>query len=152
MEVAEGGPALLVNLRDYLDTGLFLDHRPLSAAASAAEARGKRFLNLFCYTAAATVHAAAAARAAPPAWTCPRPTSTGPRRNLALQRLRRRRARLVRADCLRWLGAERADRCDLVFLDPPTVLELQAHGRTWTCSATTCACCSCAASASRPAA
>lgn len=48
---------LLVNLTDYLDTGLFLDHRPMRLRIQK-EAAGKRFLNLFCYTATATVHAA----------------------------------------------------------------------------------------------
>ncbi|MFP5374102.1 MAG: bifunctional 23S rRNA (guanine(2069)-N(7))-methyltransferase RlmK/23S rRNA (guanine(2445)-N(2))-methyltransferase RlmL, partial [Gammaproteobacteria bacterium] len=56
--VREGESLLQVNLFDYLDTGLFLDHRPLRLRI-AHEARGRRFLNLFCYTGAATVHAAA---------------------------------------------------------------------------------------------
>ena len=55
-EVTEGGCRLLVNLRDYLDTGLFLDHRPLRMRIQG-ESRGKRFLNLYAYTGAATVHA-----------------------------------------------------------------------------------------------
>ena len=53
----EGAATLQVNLFDYLDTGLFLDHRPLRARM-ALEARGKHFLNLFCYTGVATVQAA----------------------------------------------------------------------------------------------
>ena len=57
-EVREGGLRFLVNLTDYLDTGLFLDHRPLRLRLGR-EAKGKRFLNLFGYTGAATVHAAA---------------------------------------------------------------------------------------------
>jgi 23S rRNA (guanine2445-N2)-methyltransferase / 23S rRNA (guanine2069-N7)-methyltransferase len=56
-EVSEGGVKLLVNLTDYLDTGLFLDHRPMRMRIQK-EAAGKRFLNLFCYTATASVHAA----------------------------------------------------------------------------------------------
>ena len=57
MHITEGGVKLLVNLTDYLDTGVFLDHRPMRMRIQK-EAAGKRFLNLFCYTAAATVHAA----------------------------------------------------------------------------------------------
>ncbi|MFO6379203.1 class I SAM-dependent methyltransferase, partial [Pseudomonas aeruginosa] len=57
LEVGEGDVRLLVNLTDYLDTGLFLDHRPMRLRIQK-EAAGKRFLNLFCYTATATVHAA----------------------------------------------------------------------------------------------
>eukprot|EP01132_Coremiostelium_polycephalum_P015475 gene15475-18689_t len=56
-EVSEGGVKLLVNLTDYLDTGLFLDHRPMRMRIQK-EAAGKRFLNLYCYTATASVHAA----------------------------------------------------------------------------------------------
>src|SRR3546814_6290027 len=55
--VREGRALLRVNLFDYLDTGLFLDHRPLRLRL-AAETKGQRFLNLFAYTGAATVHAA----------------------------------------------------------------------------------------------
>ena len=55
--VREGDAKLRVNLFDYLDTGLFLDHRPLRLRI-AAEAEDTRFLNLFCYTGAATVQAA----------------------------------------------------------------------------------------------
>ena len=76
MEVNEGGVKLLVNLTDYLDTGLFLDHRPLRLRIQR-EAAGKRFLNLFCYTATATVHAAKGGRALLPASTCRKLTWTG---------------------------------------------------------------------------
>ena len=54
LTVREGEARLKVNLFDYLDTGLFLDHRPLRLRI-AREAQGGRFLNLFCYTGAATV-------------------------------------------------------------------------------------------------
>ena len=47
-----------MNFDDYLDTGLFLDHR-ITRERLGAQARGRRFLNLFCYTATATAHAAA---------------------------------------------------------------------------------------------
>ncbi len=56
--VCEGGSQFLVNLNDYLDTGIFLDHRPARAMVRA-EAAGKDVLNLFCYTGAFSVHAAA---------------------------------------------------------------------------------------------
>ena len=55
--VREGEARFLVNLHDYLDTGLFLDHRPMRRFIYE-NARNKRFLNLFCYTATASVHAA----------------------------------------------------------------------------------------------
>ena len=56
--ILEGGSKFLVNLSDYLDTGIFLDHRPARMMVRA-EANGKRVLNLFCYTGAFSVHAAA---------------------------------------------------------------------------------------------
>ena len=56
-EVRENGCRFLVNLTDYLDTGLFLDHRPTRALIGEL-ARGRRFLNLFGYTGTATVYAA----------------------------------------------------------------------------------------------
>ena len=56
--VHEGGLEFEVNLSDYLDTGLFLDHRQTRAMVRA-EAEGKRFLNLFCYTGSFSVYAAA---------------------------------------------------------------------------------------------
>jgi 23S rRNA (guanine2445-N2)-methyltransferase / 23S rRNA (guanine2069-N7)-methyltransferase len=59
MEVIEGNAKIWVNLKDYLDTGLFLDHRP-TRMNIAAIAKGQRFLNLFCYTATASLHAAVA--------------------------------------------------------------------------------------------
>lgn len=59
MEVIEGNARIWVNLHDYLDTGLFLDHRP-TRMKIASIAKGQRFLNLFCYTATASVHAAVA--------------------------------------------------------------------------------------------
>jgi 23S rRNA (guanine2445-N2)-methyltransferase / 23S rRNA (guanine2069-N7)-methyltransferase len=59
MEVIEGNAKIWVNLQDYLDTGLFLDHRP-TRLNIASIAKGQRFLNLFCYTATASVHAAVA--------------------------------------------------------------------------------------------
>ena len=118
MEVAEGPARLLVNLRDFLDTGLFLDHRPLRRIV-AAEARGKRFLNLFCYTAAVTVFAGLGGARATTSVDMSATYLDWARRNLALNGLPEAQHELVRADCLRWLGAERR-RWDLVFLDPPS--------------------------------
>jgi len=54
--VREGNCLFFINLSDYLDTGLFLDHRPLRLAVAEAVA-GKTMLNLFCYTASFSIHA-----------------------------------------------------------------------------------------------
>lgn len=125
-EVQEGPARLWVNLRDYLDTGLFLDHRPVRRRL-AEMAAGKRFLNLFCYTASATVHAALG--------TAKRGQDNGAsdsvsvdmsntyldwaRDNFALNDLDTRRHQLVRDDCLRWLETA-TSQFDVIFLDPPT--------------------------------
>lgn len=67
--VDEYGLKYRVNLNDYLDTGLFLDHRPIRKLLRA-EARGKDFLNLFAYTGSASVAAAAGGLLQPPRWIC----------------------------------------------------------------------------------
>ncbi len=120
-EVREGRARLLVNLDDYLDTGLFLDHRP-TRLMLAELAPGKRFLNLFCYTAAATVHAALGGASESISVDLSATYTEWAQRNLQLNGLDPRRHRLERADCREWLraAAYRGVRFDLVFLDPPT--------------------------------
>lgn len=120
-EVGEGGLRFWVNLRDYLDTGLFLDHRQTRELV-AAEARGKRFLNLFAYTGSFTVHAAAAgARSTTTVDSTPTYLRWA-QDNLALNALEGFAHELVRADVGEFLRGARAAgaRFDLVVLDPPT--------------------------------
>ncbi|MFH1531754.1 MAG: bifunctional 23S rRNA (guanine(2069)-N(7))-methyltransferase RlmK/23S rRNA (guanine(2445)-N(2))-methyltransferase RlmL [Pseudomonadota bacterium] len=117
--VREGGLELLVNPTDYFDAGLFLDHRPLRARIRA-EAAGKRFLNLFAYTGAATV-AAAGGNA--------KVTATVDLSNTYLDWARKNMARngftdgdrhsYVHADALRWVCGPRGS-WDLILLDPPS--------------------------------
>jgi 23S rRNA (guanine2445-N2)-methyltransferase / 23S rRNA (guanine2069-N7)-methyltransferase len=116
--VAEGQAKLWVNLRDYLDTGLFLDHRPLRLRI-AREAKGKRFLDLFCYTATASVHAALGGAVQTTSVDLSATYLEWASRNFALNGLGGAAHRLVQADALRWLEADRG-RYDLVFCDPPT--------------------------------
>jgi 23S rRNA (guanine2445-N2)-methyltransferase / 23S rRNA (guanine2069-N7)-methyltransferase len=116
--VAEGAAKLWVNLTDYLDTGLFLDHRPLRLRI-AKEARGKRMLNLFCYTGAASVHAAVGGAAQTTSVDLSATYLDWAGRNFALNGLGGSMHRLVQADALRWLEADRGQ-YDLVFCDPPT--------------------------------
>jgi 23S rRNA (guanine2445-N2)-methyltransferase / 23S rRNA (guanine2069-N7)-methyltransferase len=118
MEVREGPARLLVNLRDFLDTGLFLDHRP-ARRMIAAEARDCRFLNLFCYTASASVFAGLGGARTTTSVDMSATYLDWARRNLELNGLRGPAHELVRADCLRWLASERR-RWDLIFLDPPS--------------------------------
>ncbi len=116
--VREGRAHLLVNLDDYLDTGLFLDHRPMRLRI-AEEAAGKRFLNLFAYTGAATVQAlAGGARRAVTVDTSRRYLDWAAC-NLALNGFASDRHPLVRADAQAWLD-DCKEQFDLVFCDPPT--------------------------------
>ncbi|WP_089792749.1 bifunctional 23S rRNA (guanine(2069)-N(7))-methyltransferase RlmK/23S rRNA (guanine(2445)-N(2))-methyltransferase RlmL [Halomonas korlensis] len=127
-EVREGRARLWVNLRDYLDTGLFLDHRPVRRMLGNM-AVGKRFLNLFCYTGAATVHAALGPQKADAETPGGASESVSvdlsntyldwARDNFALNGLDPSRHRVVRDDCLRWLETAGTE-FDLIFLDPPT--------------------------------
>ncbi|WP_417567837.1 bifunctional 23S rRNA (guanine(2069)-N(7))-methyltransferase RlmK/23S rRNA (guanine(2445)-N(2))-methyltransferase RlmL [Marinobacter sp.] len=120
-KVHEYGCVLKVNLRDYLDTGLFLDHRPVRHWIQQ-HAANKRFLNLFCYTGAATVHAAVGGASRSLSLDMSKTYVSWAEDNLALNRADPKKHWVEQADCLAWL-AERpsADqRFDLIFMDPPT--------------------------------
>ena len=116
--VREGAARLRVNLFDYLDTGLFLDHRPLRARI-ANEARGKRFLNLFAYTGAASVQAAVSGAACTTSVDLSATYLQWAAENLAFNDCTGGAHRLVQADAVSWLEAERGQ-YDLIFCDPPT--------------------------------
>ena len=117
--VREGAGRFLVNFTDYLDTGLFLDHRP-TRLMLAQQARGKRFLNLFSYTGAATVHAGLGGAVHTTSVDMSKTYLDWAHRNFQLNDLREDRHELVQADCLDWLAQQRGRRYDLIFLDPPT--------------------------------
>lgn len=119
--VHEHGCVLRVNLRDYLDTGLFLDHRPVRYWLQK-HAAGKRFLNLFCYTGAATVHAAVGGASRSLSLDMSNTYVDWARKNLALNGLDARKHVVEQADCLSWLADPKTRRqvFDLIFMDPPT--------------------------------
>jgi 23S rRNA (guanine2445-N2)-methyltransferase / 23S rRNA (guanine2069-N7)-methyltransferase len=118
LTVHEGAARLLVNLHDYLDTGLFLDHRALRLRI-AGEAAGRRFLNLFCYTGSATVHAALGGARHTVSVDLSKTYLDWLGKNLALNGLPDARHQRERADVMAWLKA--ADNCfDLILLDPPS--------------------------------
>lgn len=117
-EVAEGPARLWVNLRDYLDTGLFLDHRPVRRMLGEM-ASGKRFLNLFSYTASATVHAALGGASESVSVDMSNTYLDWARDNFALNGLDSARHRVMRDDCIEWLETAGTE-FDLIFLDPPT--------------------------------
>ncbi len=116
--VHEYGAQLLVNLWDYLDTGLFLDHR-LTRRMLGQMAKGTRFLNLFAYTGSATVHAALGGATQTTTVDMSRTYLNWARDNLRLNGVLDRRHRFEQEDCLRWLSACQ-EQFDLIFIDPPT--------------------------------
>jgi 23S rRNA (guanine2445-N2)-methyltransferase / 23S rRNA (guanine2069-N7)-methyltransferase len=119
--VHEGGLKFWVNFRDYLDTGLFLDHRVVRDLLRT-WARGADFLNLFCYTGSATVFAAAGGARSSTSVDLSNTYLEWAEQNLMLNGLDGAQHRLQRADCLDWLEQASAERAafDLIFLDPPT--------------------------------
>jgi len=107
-----------VNLADYLDTGLFLDHRPVRHMI-AKMAEGTRFLNLFCYTGAATVHAALSGAKSSLSIDMSNSYLDWASRNFSLNNMDAEQHQLLREDCLEWLAKGEGE-YDLIFLDPPT--------------------------------
>lgn len=121
-QVHEGEARFEVNLSDYLDTGLFLDHRPLRRRVRE-QASGKRVLNLFSYTASITVQAALGGASSSLSIDMSNTYLDWAKRNLDINGLQVTQHRLLRADCLRWLEsaeAEFAGAFDLIVCDPPT--------------------------------
>lgn len=120
-EVREGQCRLWVNFEDYLDTGLFLDHR-LTRQLVGRLAAGRSFLNLFAYTGVATVHAALGGARSTTTVDMSRTYLDIARRNMALNGQGGEQHRYEQADCLMWIDKAlvRGLTFGLIFLDPPT--------------------------------
>jgi 23S rRNA (guanine2445-N2)-methyltransferase / 23S rRNA (guanine2069-N7)-methyltransferase len=118
IEVREGKCRFLVNFTDYLDTGLFLDHRPTRRMIGEL-ARGKKFLNLFAYTATATVHAARGGASQTTTVDMSPTYCEWARDNLELNGVRGPDHRVITAECRKFMTQEMR-RYGLIFLDPPT--------------------------------
>lgn len=120
-EVIEEGARLLVNLDDYIDTGLFLDHR-ITRSIVADLAAGGSLLNLFCYTGAATVRAAVAGATSSVSVDLSNTYVEWARRNLALNGSGEGTHRIERAGVLAWVekAAQGDQRFGVVFCDPPS--------------------------------
>jgi 23S rRNA (guanine2445-N2)-methyltransferase / 23S rRNA (guanine2069-N7)-methyltransferase len=118
MEVHEYGVQLKVNLFDYLDTGLFLDHK-LTRRKLGQMAADCDFLNLFAYTGSATVHAAVGGAKSTTTIDMSNTYLDWAKENLAINGIKGKQHQFIQADCLQWL--ERATgQYDLIFIDPPT--------------------------------
>ncbi|MCQ8116171.1 bifunctional 23S rRNA (guanine(2069)-N(7))-methyltransferase RlmK/23S rRNA (guanine(2445)-N(2))-methyltransferase RlmL [Methylomonas rosea] len=120
--VEEGGCKFWVNFEDYLDTGLFLDHRPIRLLIQK-QAKGRRFLNLFAYTGSASVHAAVGGAVSSVTVDMSNTYLDWAKRNFDLNGIQGDH-KLVRANCVEWLAEQAAAKdkpqFDLIFLDPPT--------------------------------
>ena len=101
-----------------MDTGLFLDHRPLRQWLGQ-QSKGKHFLNLFSYTGAATLHAALGGAITSTSVDASTTYLDWFRANLALNGLSERQHRSVRADARHWLQEEQRQ-FDVIMLDPPS--------------------------------
>ena len=121
--IEEGGCKLLVNFEDYLDTGLFLDHRPIRMLIQR-QAKDKRFLNLFAYTGTATAHAAVGGAKSTTTVDMSNTYINWAKNNMALNKSTGEQHEFIQADCVEWLEneAKQAEirQYDLIFLDPPT--------------------------------
>lgn len=120
--VVENGVRLRVNFTDYLDTGLFLDHRDVRAYV-AKQSQGKRLLNLFCYTATATAQAAAHGAKSSLSVDMSKTYLYWAKHNFMCNRIDEDRHKLLQADVLDWLQNEaksQKNQYDVIFLDPPS--------------------------------
>jgi len=129
MEVREGCCSYLVNFTDYIDTGVFLDHRPVRMRIFR-EIKGKRFLNLFGYTGTATVQAAAGGASATTTVDLSTTYCRWTRMNLAVNGFGLVKNRVVSADCLQWLKDD-AGLYDFIFVDPPTFSNTKKEQRVF---------------------
>jgi 23S rRNA (guanine2445-N2)-methyltransferase / 23S rRNA (guanine2069-N7)-methyltransferase len=132
--VGEGGLRFEVNLSDYVDTGLFLDHR-LTRARVREESAGKRVLNLFCYTGAFTAYAAAGGASRTVSVDLSNTYLAWAERNLSLNNLTGPAHALVRSDTMAFLEDPRTRAeglFDLAVVDPPTFSNSSMTEEDWT--------------------
>lgn len=115
----EYGYKLECNFSDYLDTGVFLDHRKVREFIHA-NSNDKRFLNLFSYTGSATIAAATGGASGSVSVDLSNRYSQWLTRNLAHNRLDDTNHRVVKSDVTKWLAENSNERFDLILLDPPT--------------------------------
>jgi 23S rRNA (guanine2445-N2)-methyltransferase / 23S rRNA (guanine2069-N7)-methyltransferase len=117
-EVVESGLRFLVNFSDYLDTGIYLDHRPLRSTIREIT-KEKKFLNLFSYTSTATVYALAGGASFARSVDTSNTYLAWSEANLKRNKCNPDRYSLVRSDCLEWLDVD-TERYDVIMCDAPT--------------------------------
>jgi len=118
--VPEAGLSFIINLTDYLDTGLFLDHR-ITRGMVKAEAKGLNVLNLFCYTGSFSVYAASGGAASVTSVDMSKTYLNWAKRNMQYNKLfREEQHEFIHGDVLEWLDYMPAGHFDLIVCDPPT--------------------------------
>jgi 23S rRNA (guanine2445-N2)-methyltransferase / 23S rRNA (guanine2069-N7)-methyltransferase len=120
-DVVENGARFEINLGEYLDTGLFLDHRVIREWVQK-NSQGKRVLNLFSYTGAVSVHAAIGGATHVNSVDMSQTYLKWAQRNFEINGLKSPNYQFTRANCMEWI-VEQGDRppsYDLIFIDPPS--------------------------------
>ncbi|MEM1228681.1 MAG: bifunctional 23S rRNA (guanine(2069)-N(7))-methyltransferase RlmK/23S rRNA (guanine(2445)-N(2))-methyltransferase RlmL [Planctomycetota bacterium] len=131
IEVREGGLKFWVNLVDYADTGLFLDHR-VTRSMVRDEARGKHALNLFAYTGSFTVYMADGGAASTTSVDLSANYLDWADDNLKLNGLDGAAHQMSAMDIREFLHRHRPGEVyDLVVLDPPTFSNSKRAQRDW---------------------
>ncbi len=119
-----------VNLTDYLDTGLFLDHRPLRKIFRE-ESKDKNVLNLFSYTGAFSVYAADGGAKAVTTVDLSKTYLQWTQENLELNGLMNDTHKIIQSDVMLFLKQEPTELYDLVFVDPPAFSNSKRLKGTW---------------------
>jgi len=119
-EVFEYGVRFWINLKDYLDTGLFLDHRETRQLV-AAQASGKRLLNLFAYTCSFSIHAAMQGASFTTSVDMSNSYTRWGIENFVLNNLSLENNEVIRADVLQFLENPKSELYDVIVIDPPTI-------------------------------
>ncbi len=129
MVINEYGAKIKVNLWDYLDTGLFLDHRKTRQIV-AQKVKNKTLLNLFAYTGSVSLQAALHGAASVTTVDMSNTYLNWAQDNFALNNLNGHKYQFIQADCLQWLKANKQT-FDVVFIDPPTFSNSKRMGESF---------------------
>lgn len=121
IDITENDLRFLVNFTDYLDTGIFLDHRYIRNHIKSI-AKGKDFLNLFSYTGTASIYAASGGAKSTTSVDLSKTYTDWAIKNLYLNGFNSDDHQVIQADCMSWLEIEKnkKKKFDLIFVDPPT--------------------------------
>jgi 23S rRNA (guanine2069-N7)-methyltransferase / 23S rRNA (guanine2445-N2)-methyltransferase len=126
--ILENGKQFLVNFSDYLDTGIFLDHR-ITRELIGELSDKKDFLNLFAYTGTATVYAAAGGAKTTTSVDNSKTYTQWSEENMVLNGFDTGNHQFIKEDCFKWLTTDKSS-YDLIFLDPPTFSNSKSSSRT----------------------